>query len=218
MKKNGFTLTEVLLSLTIVGIIASITAPILINSMANKDKIQTIKYQKLISEINADLLNNRTVYPEGQWDKSSLEDIPEYGILLRDKDLEKWNILQKNKYAYLLMEKLEILSVDETSNNEAIFSTADGYQWKITNSSTGIPNAIVIDTNGSENEPNKFGSSSFKSPDKFAFLINENTGNAECDLNTDPITCRYLNCPFYMNNKKHDYECMKSYSGSCKCN
>ena len=46
MKKLGFTLTEVLLSMAIIGIVASITAPSLINVMPNKDKMQTLKYQK----------------------------------------------------------------------------------------------------------------------------------------------------------------------------
>lgn len=211
MKKFGFTLAEVLISMSIIGVVASITAPTLINIMPNKDKVQTIKYQKLISEINADLLNNRTLYSEGKWDGSTIT-VPEYtNTVFITKD--NINKLKRNKYAYLLKEKLEVVNEDNPISTEAKFKTADGYTWDVRTEVSGSkPKTIIIDINGNEG-PNTVGSSSKKYPDQFIFSIDEN-GYAKCDPNLDKITCRYLNCPFYMNNRKLDYECIDHYTGT----
>ena len=58
-------------------------------------------------------------------------------------------------------------------------------------------------------------------------IISEAVSNAiihgyNCDSSKDQITCRYLNCPFYMNNRKLDYDCIQyqnpsSLSSSNKC-
>ena len=216
MKKFGFTLAEVLISMTIIGVVASITAPTLINMMPNVDKVQTIKYQKLISEINADLLNNRTLYLNGEWDNTLIL-VPEYTnpVFITPTNKTKLNI---NKYAYLLMEKLEGVTPDSATNYEAskvVFKTLDGYQWTV-KTSFGKPREIIIDTDGEGSENDPFGSASNKYPNRFKFKIDKN-GYANCDPDRDQITCRYLNCPFYMNNRKLDYKCMNTYSGECAC-
>ena len=107
MRKNGFTLAEVLLSMTIIGIIASITAPSLMNLFPNKDKVQTLKYKKLITEINAELLNNPSIYENGEFDKDLPKD-HEYSVIMRNEDYGKYQKMQLNKYAFFLMENLEL--------------------------------------------------------------------------------------------------------------
>ena len=224
MKKFGFTMAEVLISMTIIGLVAALTAPTLINLMPNKDKVQTIKYQKMISEINADLLNNRTLYSNGEWDNKSLDHIPEYGILLEQS---KKNKLYKNKYVYLLIEKLEGVDINDVSfssnSNKIEFNTADGYQWIVETDSSKVPKTITIDTDGTGTGNDLLGnSSSDLYPDRFMFDIDRNVGYAGCNFSENKITCRYLNCPFYMNNRKLDYECIQyqnpsSLSSSNKC-
>ena len=216
MKKFGFTLAEVLISMTIIGVVASITAPTLINIIPNEDKVQTLKYQKLISEINADLLNNRTLYSNGGWDNTPIS-VPEYinPVFINQTNRTKLNT---NKYAYLLMEKLEGVTPDSATTYNAlkvVFKTLDGHRWTV-NTFFGIPREIIIDTDGEGSDSKPFGSASNKYPNRFKFLLDKN-GYANCDPSRDPITCRYLNCPFYMNNRKHDYECIDNYKGDCAC-
>lgn len=223
MKKFGFTLTEVLLSMTIIGIVAAITAPTLINLMPNNEKVQTLKYQKLISEINTELLNNRTLYRKPQFDLDNtaqyLSEIYEYSTDVIGPD--KAEALNKNKYAYLLMEKLEGFE-DFTDNentkydeDEVIFKTADGYVWTV-NSENNTPKSVIIDIDAN-NTTNAYGSQDNKYPTRFKFNIKP-TGEVVCDENDDPITCRYLNCPYYVNNRNHDYKCIENYEGDCACN
>lgn len=216
MKKFAFTLAEVLISMTIIGVVASITAPTLINMMPNEDKVQTIKYQKLISEINADLLNNRTLYSNGEWDNKKIL-VPEYTntVFINQTNRTKLNM---NKYAYLLMEKLEGVTPDSATTyteSKVVFKTLDGYQWTV-KTNNEKPSEIIIDTDGEGSENDPFGKQSNKYPNRFKFKI-DNNGYANCDEDRDPITCRYLNCPFYMNNRKLDYKCMNTYSGECAC-
>ena len=216
MKKSGFTLAEVLISLSIIGIVAAITAPTLINIMPNKDKVMTIKYHKLISDINSELLNNTSLYPDGKWDNSEPLD-PEYSVFL---DNEEKKLFIQNKYAFLLSKKLEIEYADFGAN-QAFLKTTDGCQWEIKTNS-GTPTSIIVDTNGEKEAPNAYGDASQKYPDKFAFLIDEKNGYAGCDENNDKITCRYLYCPYYLNNRKLDYDCITAYTddtanGKCAC-
>ena len=226
MKKLGFTLTEVLLSMAIIGVVASLTAPSLINMMPNKDKMQTLKYQKLISEINADLLNNRTLYPESDWKVNgelTNGNIPEYDVLLEQSEK---NIMKKNYYAYFLMDRLEDAELKGTpSSSKVEFTMPDGSLWIVETMNGQRPKTITIDMNGSSEGPNAFGSASQKYPDKIFFSIDKSasdkfsyTGYAECDERKDPITCRYMNCPYYMNNRKLDYECISKTTGECACN
>ncbi len=222
MKKFGFTLAEILLSMTIIGIVAALTAPTLINMMPNREKAMTLKYRKLITEMNVELLNNRSYYVNGEFDNK-----PSLDTDLRLLNEKEKSYLDKNKYAFLLMKNLESYNdegwgYDNENNppkiypNEATFTTKDGFQWNIimNGGNSGVPKAIWIDMNGA-GDPNSYGSSGTTNPDRFYFKIKE--GYAQCDEKIDPITCRYLKCPYYMNNKKHDYECIDNYKGDCAC-
>ena len=211
MKKFGFTLAEILLSLAIIGIVAAVTAPTLINIMPNKNKMLTLKYQKIITEINADLLNNRGIYIDGKFDKELPGNV--------EKVLEIGDALHTNKYSSLLMHNLELdenynTSVSDTTTS---FKTADGVLWTVITDSTNTPTNIHLDINGDVDGPNAAGSASLTNPDRILFGIDKETGRAICDSVNDPITCRYIKCPYYMNNKKLDYDCISSDSGDCSC-
>ena len=207
MRKNGFTLAEVLLSMTIIGIIASITAPSLMNLFPNKDKVQTLKYKKLITEINAELLNNPSIYEKGEFDKDLPKD-HEYSEIMKNEDYDKYQKMQRNKYAFFLMENLEIdenFKV-EISNTKAIFKTIDGYEWTVETSPSGVPTTIMIDKNGTGIGDDSFGSATNQSPDRFKFSIDGDTGEA-IKNDQDKITEQYLKNSNKLGNKKNDYNC-----------
>ena len=224
MKKFGFTLAEILLSMAIIGVVAAITAPTLTNMMPNKNKMLTLKYQKMITEINAELLNNRSLYENGKFDKDyDYAQTRDESLLFLNKNGKEYKYLKENKYAYLFMKNLtkenDWQFSDLTSNpggdftnKKVIFKTADGIEWTINDTSgDGTPDSIGIDINGFEEGPNKYSATNIKSPDQFVFKIDSETGMAKCDEKQDKITCRYLACPYYMNNKRLDYDCMTKY-------
>jgi len=65
MKKNAFTLAEIVVTLGIIGIVTAMTAPSLMNLMPDKSKVEVLKVYKLINdatiEPNIITINNITI-------------------------------------------------------------------------------------------------------------------------------------------------------------
>ena len=62
MFKKGFTLAEVLVSLSIVGVVAAISAPALSNMMPDKDKLVVLKAYKSLKDATQELMNDPGYY------------------------------------------------------------------------------------------------------------------------------------------------------------
>ncbi len=62
MKKSGFTLAELMITLGIIGIGAALVAPAISNLMPNKNKIYALKAYNSISEITNHILDDQTIY------------------------------------------------------------------------------------------------------------------------------------------------------------
>ena len=63
-KKNGFTLAEVLVTLGIIGVIATIMLPALNNAQPNKEMVMLKKAYYNVSRIVTELINDEDFYPE----------------------------------------------------------------------------------------------------------------------------------------------------------
>ena len=59
MKKQAFTLSEILISLTIIGVVAAITSPLISGIIPDKDKVAVLKVYKTVTELNQTLLNDK---------------------------------------------------------------------------------------------------------------------------------------------------------------
>lgn len=62
MKKNGFTLTELLITIGIVGLVATLVTPALRNIMPDKYKFKVLDYYNLIDSAASDLLADKVLY------------------------------------------------------------------------------------------------------------------------------------------------------------
>ena len=66
MKKFGFTLAELLVSLTVIAIAATMTATISGNLMPDKNKVKVLKFHSAISNALESMFNNEDLYHPGQ--------------------------------------------------------------------------------------------------------------------------------------------------------
>lgn len=62
MKKQGFTLVEVIIALTIIGLLAAFIAPAVLDLVPDKNKAKVLKYNTLMNNTIIDLLNNDYEY------------------------------------------------------------------------------------------------------------------------------------------------------------
>ena len=62
MKKYGFTLSELLVAMAIIGIAAAIAAPAITKMMPDRNKSKVLKYYTTINNITTDLLSNENIY------------------------------------------------------------------------------------------------------------------------------------------------------------
>ena len=76
MRKRGFTLTELLVAMLIIGVIAAITAPMISGLMPNKEKMIVLKYHKVLSDICQELINDKSLY----WEEENNSGRPCHGF------------------------------------------------------------------------------------------------------------------------------------------
>lgn len=138
MKKNGFTLAEMLITMGIVGVVSALVAPIMVNIMPDKNKAMFIKNYKELKTINQQLLEDRTIYYstktldlETGRKTSSCQGLQCEETPLRSpfKGSSSASSIYTgaNKYPYLLANFLGIDEPDDTS-----FTTKDNTIWSIT--------------------------------------------------------------------------------------
>lgn len=209
MKKFGFTLSEIIITLTVIGVLASITAPLLSNIIPDKDKVKVLKVYKTLTDINTQLLEDRGAYfPSeictglGCTEEVSSPDLK----ISNDKAY-----LNSAKYLSLLTDKLELEEpVKINSSDESVtFTTVDGIQWTLETdgpSNGKIEYELTVDLDLSNSSSVSFSSSNQTNIDSFIFNIDTNgkvTGQ-------DQLTRAYLANPHKMNDKKNDYVTAKS--------
>ena len=209
MKKFGFTLSEIIITLTVIGVLASITAPLLSNIIPDKDKVKVLKVYKTLTDINTQLLEDRGAYfPNGICTGlGCTEEVSSPDLMISgDKAYE-----DSAKYLSLLTDKLELEEPVkiEDSDKSVTFTTVDGIQWALETdgpSNGEIEYELVVDLDLSNSSSVSFSSSDQTNIDSFIFNIDTNgkvTGQ-------DQLTRAYLANPHKMNDKKNDYVTAKS--------
>lgn len=209
MKKLGFTLSEVIIALGIIGIIAAITTPLIGGIIPDKDKVQVLKYYKVINDITQTLVNDTGLY----WQPAGVSYVCIGISCIQTPLLPKYSDPNKyfgsRKFQYLFADHLDLME-GPTISRDFKFKTKDGVSWKMSYlSGMGFEDGVlhskheetvVVDLNDTK-APNCFYSSSCKKPDQFRFKINKYgkvTGH-------DPLTKAYLENPHKLNDKKADY-------------
>lgn len=200
MKKNGFTLVEVLLALAIVGVVAAVTAPVLVGLMPDKRKVEVLKLRKVVLDINQELMTDRSLYMEG-FGRNGNEYLSGLADREAPSDPNFAAAVGDCKYPMLLASKLNLKDGAswETACNG--FTTTDGVLWEF--ASAGGENVGVLTiTIDPERDAGNYAYGGGNKPNMFRFMVDRN-GNVK---GNDPLTTAYFKNSMKLNDKKHDME------------
>ncbi len=218
MKKNGFTLSELIISLSVIGIASALMMPAITKLMPDRYKTKTINvHSKIVSAVTT-LLDDDSIYwcrdnddkeglsCDGEAKKAPFEDDPQH----RYEGSGKF----ENLMVYQLGLEAARLPIDNYR-----WMTPDGASWRFergcddngtfraNNGTCAINNTlcyrITVDLNGAavSKRPNRiFGQNGERKPDRFRFRV-DNYGGVTPE---DAMSASYLRNSFKSADKKDD--------------
>ncbi len=167
MRNNGFSLAEILITLGVIGIVAAITIPALVNK--TDDLAYKSSYKKVFSNASQAVLNANE---QGLYvDASTVDDYKDNFYAFMDQfKIAKKCISSNNSECWVSGEKygLSYASEGRPTYYHLSFIDASGIAWTQFES---YDNSILVDTNGSK-KPNQFGK------DRFAFFLYNKNGSS----------------------------------------
>ncbi len=163
--KNGFTLAEVLVCLSVIAVMYAIMIPILAKNSPKEQKVLLRKSYNTIEKVVYSMINDDKIYPDidlGFAKSAATVDSAAAGA---------------DKFCYYFIDAINTVSEDFSTCSA---KTSDGVAWKIENIKfnnangtvyTGYSTKITADVNG-DREPNcEYNSVSCTEPDKFHVLV-----------------------------------------------
>ncbi len=197
--KKGFTTAEVVITLGIIGALAVILLPVLIQDRPNQEMIMFKKAYTQLSRAVNELINDDDFYPETEL-TSNIETNSGFGnnveVVYHGKKFGGTDNDAKTKFCKLVAVKLNIrgeekCDVDaQTLANGGHFITSDGIVWLMPiNDFHGSEQEVTIDVNGSDGY-NCFEGQSCKEPDRFTIKVSR---QGLITLPNNGIELKYLN-------------------------
>ncbi|MFI3300247.1 MAG: prepilin-type N-terminal cleavage/methylation domain-containing protein [Candidatus Gastranaerophilales bacterium] len=193
MKKRGFTLSEVMIAITIVGILAAIITPTIMGLRPNKNKMMIKKSYYIAESVVSGLINDTSLYEDmTSYCTMTPYDDCAYGFEWEDEVTYQGETYKDDeKFQRLFAAKVNLNSYN-TDYSE--FTTSDGIKWIFDDTSTtGLDpisdgwsqsagnsriapsnneRVLVVDVNG-DNEPNEFENGDNKF-DRYRIVIRSN--------------------------------------------
>jgi len=190
--KHGFTLPEILITLTIVGIVAAIAMPALKGAKPNQEMIMLKKAYYLVSRTVGELINDEELYPDNE-DHPELDGFANVSIQEQTGTEATYRNVSyggnsplypsRLKFCGLFAARMNLVGSDRCSNITTFvgqngrsvtghFTTVDGMEWvmPITIFDTGM-GIIQVDVNGNRKGFNCFEGNGCKEPDRFLIQV-----------------------------------------------
>lgn len=189
MKKRAFTLSELMVTMAIIGVVAALTAPAMTNLFPDKNKAKVLRYNALLESAISAALEDETIYhPHTDYKTVGTELVT---FLAKDDGTE--------------CEALACLETDfaDYISSNVIDKNKDGSSWQISESN-GIY-TIQVQTDSKESKV--FSNGTTKNINTFIFKVNQ-FGNI---YPGDALTDAYLTNSLKTNDKKADINLAKRF-------
>lgn len=158
MIKKGFTLAELTIALGVVGVLAIILLPILLNTKPNEEMLKFKKAYYLTSRIVSELVNDEDLYEDGT---------------LKSTD--------STRFCTLFYGKLNTAATPGTICEGSVelddggdLMTTDGIIWQLPKSTFSLDDSaedISIDVNGTKSPNCYYDAETCPNPDRFSILV-----------------------------------------------
>lgn len=168
--KKGYTLSELMIAIVLVGVLAAIVIPIIVNVSPSSSKVMFKKEHAVLENAISNMINDDLRYPASETALSSYGATVQKGFnytTILTTGLGAMNMppdTDINKFCYLLGNNLDTIApIDKNSCKAAqngTFTTSDGAAWTIFQGTfpvayNNFSTKIVIDVNGTKT-PNCF--------------------------------------------------------------
>lgn len=172
INKQAFTLAEVMITMAVLGVLASVLLPAVSKVRPNENKALFKKAYYVAERMVGELVNDDELYPIGEGTIDGLNNVNEVtynGTKYSGSD----------KFCKLFAAKVNTIndnvncvggSATPTNSNVPSFITTDGIYWYMPITAFEADKSITVDVNGDKKPNCKFGTNCIK-PDQFEIWI-----------------------------------------------
>ena len=173
--KQAFTLAEVMITMAILGVLASILLPAVSKVRPNENKAMFKKAYYVAERMVNELVNDDELYPLGAGTIVGLNNVSEVTV-----NGTKYS--GNDKFCKLFAAKVNTISnsvsciatsAEPTDTNLPSFKTTDGIAWYMPITDFAADKHITVDVNGDKQPNCKFSDACVK-PDRFEIYIEPN--------------------------------------------
>lgn len=139
MRKNGFTLIEILISLGIIGVIAAIFMRLMTNAVPDLDKASFLRAYLTTKAVVSDMINDPSLYPDeyGRKDENNNDMYgfantlaPTYGEYGPNRGYSAAQLSGSNKFKTIFADKLGIANGGYSNRDGVYYSISDSGNTK----------------------------------------------------------------------------------------
>ena len=204
----GFSLTELIIAMGLIGILAAISLPMISGLMPDKNKPRVLKYYRTITEINQELLDDPAIYRTPAESDCIALTCTQRPIIEPYRNNEFCE--GSTKYLVLLADKLETVDDNARNMNPVNLELNDGSFWTLTWNEDDSTISVDIDVDGPDAGNNlDFDRDNINNPDVYRFTV-ESTGVVR---GRDSLTRAYIENQNDLRNKSKDIERAKVLKG-----